>query len=203
MKKYLIASVAGAAIVAAGVAIAHPNWGRGDDGGRHGGYYEDGRFERGHGRKHGRWGHDRRGRGEMRRGGRGARMEALFDELDANGDGSLTKEEVENAKTRRFELMDANSDGFVEAEEIVAYRMKRRAEAMIKRLDKDGDGKLSLEEAPQRRTPSFDRFDLDENGAVTKTEIEQAMKRRGPGRRRAPADADQTDDAQPEEAVEQ
>ncbi|MCI4663199.1 MAG: EF-hand domain-containing protein [Neomegalonema sp.] len=175
MKKWLIATTASIALVgvAAGVAIAQGGW---RDHGRHHGYHHEyGRHGEHGARRWGRHGGKWRGRHGMRR---GARLGMLFDELDADGDGKLTKEEIGNAKARRFSLMDANKDGAVDAEEIMAYRMKRRAQMMVKRLDKNGDGKLSADEIPFR-APRLERFDLDENGVITKTEIEQARKGRG------------------------
>lgn len=173
MNKWFKRGVAGAALLAigAGVAIAH-------SGGR-GGYDHGDRDGRGYHRMH-----DDHERGGRRHHGRQARTLALFDIVDANGDGGVDAAEFENARQQIFATMDADSDGFVSAEELAAFRMRMRAAAAIQRLDEDGDGLLSIDEAPipERRFARVERFDLDENGVVTKTELELAMERGRHGR---------------------
>ena len=102
-----------------------------------------------------------------------ARLEQMFDEADVDGDGALTQDEIDGFKANRFAAMDANADGKVAADELVAYRMMQRAKRQISRMDQDGDGLLSIDELPDR-TPPFARFDLDQNGSVTKAELELA-----------------------------
>lgn len=102
----------------------------------------------------------------------------LFNEVDADKDGSVTTAEIEGFKANRFAAMDANSDGQVDAQELVNFRMLQRAKRQIARMDKNDDGVLSLEELPDR-TPPFARFDLDENGVVTQAELDIASKAMG------------------------
>lgn len=45
---------------------------------------------------------------------------------------------------------------------------------MIKRLDTDKDGKVSLDEVKTRTEIAFKSFDADGNGQVTRDEIRQA-----------------------------
>ncbi len=153
--------------------------------------------DRGWGRRHDerrgghhRWGHGDEERGMGRHGGRrgergmrrGARLEAMFDEVDIDKDGVLTTEEIDGFKAIRFAAMDANADGQVAPDELVAYRMMQRAKRQIARMDQNDDGLLSLEEMPDR-TPPFARFDLDQNGSVTKAELEIARDSMRGGRR--------------------
>ncbi len=48
----------------------------------------------------------------------------------------------------------------------------------FKKLDKNGDGKISKEEAPERLADSFGRIDTNNDGFLDRAEIEKAMSRR-------------------------
>lgn len=79
-----------------------------------------------------------------------------FAKLDANGDGGLTADEFKpfgrhgkrghhgkgKFGKRFFEQVDANSDGVITKAE-----MRASADAHFKRMDRDGNGKVTLEEA--------------------------------------------------------
>lgn len=130
-----------------------------------------------------------------------------FEELDANGDGSITKAEMEarrdTAMATRFGNADANNDGALTVEEIVAAasakaadRAQARAEKMMERLDADDSGSLSQDELQAARDGGgkrrggldrmFDRVDANDDGAISKEEFDAAkgrfMKRRGQDR---------------------
>ncbi len=116
------------------------------------------------------------------------RHEALFDSLDANGDGVWTAEEAGEAKGELFKrlatLGDDNKDGkltkaeFLKslnppAEQAPAEQAPPRGERpapdfseMFRNLDRNGDGKLSREEVPEplreRFAPLFERLGKNE-----------------------------------------
>lgn len=121
-------------------------------------------------------------------GGMGAKMS--FETLDADGNGEVTKAEMEAHKAARFSASDSNSDGKLSAEELVAQAQKhaaKRVEKMISHLDSDGDGMLSAEEMANRggrHGDMFKRIDQDGNGSISKDEFEQAREHRG-GKRRS------------------
>lgn len=50
----------------------------------------------------------------------------MFEAMDANGDGMVSKDEFVASHMKRFEKMDANTDGNVSKEEIEAYRAAKR-----------------------------------------------------------------------------
>jgi len=63
----------------------------------------------------------------------------VFSLIDSNDDGSLSKEEVNDFHTERFNKMDADSDGLVTQQEMKAFRKKQR----FMRMDSNGDGVIT------------------------------------------------------------
>jgi Ca2+-binding EF-hand superfamily protein len=97
----------------------------------------------------------------LAKGGFGGRGEApAFETLDLNGDGQLTKEELQSQGQARFAKVDTNGDGQLSVEELEAAASERRAQSvakMVERLDKDGNGTLSQEEMEAAREMRGDR----------------------------------------------
>lgn len=52
----------------------------------------------------------------------------MFEKMDTNSDGAVTKEEARTFHEKRFDEMDANKDGKVTKEETKAYFDKKREE---------------------------------------------------------------------------
>ncbi len=127
-----------------------------------------------------------------KKGQRGPGMDAMFENVDADNNGSITLAELEAAAAARFAKVDADSDGFVTAEEMAALRERgnderraKMAERIVERMDTDDDGKLSLEEMTAKRGPAqmLERLDADGNGELSKEEIADARGHRGDGKR--------------------
>ena len=122
----------------------------------------------------GGWGESRRLRPAANRAVRGGfGLSAFCAENDLNMDGVVTRPELDIAIGKRFALAAHGAatmtmDQFVAAE---AQRFDALNAKAFKRLDKDGDGKLSLAEfaAPELRL--FTRLDRNKDGVLTGDEL--------------------------------
>lgn len=131
---------------------------------------------------------------ERGRGGDGRFMNPLVTALDADRDGVISAAEIKNAP-KALASLDKDKDGKITREEIrpnfgPGGAGGRRPEGnderagsggngnaeMIKTLmafDKNGDGKLSKEEVPERMQGIFTRGDLNGDGFLSKDEIQK------------------------------
>jgi len=110
------------------------------------------------------------------------KMKRHFEEADQNGDGKVTRAELEAASAARFKAADANGDGLLSADELTAMKSKHHGDR-IKQLDKNGDGAITKDEAPPRMQSKFDEFDADGDGKISLAEMSQVRKSR-PGKDR-------------------
>ncbi|MFZ1347367.1 MAG: hypothetical protein WBB13_10130 [Tabrizicola sp.] len=127
-------------------------------------------------------------KGEMGMGGpgegRGAMLTEMFDTMDADKDGKLTYAEMEAHRKAEFAAADTNGDGVLSPEELSARALARfqeklaeRTQRMLDTMDNDGNGSLSeaeMGEGPGMR--NFARIDADNDGFVTRDEIQAGMK---------------------------
>jgi Ca2+-binding EF-hand superfamily protein len=115
---------------------------------------------------------------------RGAMLAEMFDSMDADKDGKLTYAEMEAHRKAEFDAADTNKDGALSADELSARALARfqekladRTQAMLDNMDNDSSGSLSQDEmgeGPGMR--NFARIDADNDGAITKEEIQAGMK---------------------------
>ncbi|WP_421592237.1 EF-hand domain-containing protein [Shinella sp. M27] len=109
----------------------------------------------------------------------------MFDRADTDKNGSLSQAEVLAAADTIFARRDGNKDGALDTADAGSMKGKghhgkghhgkggeERAERMLKRLDTDGDGKVSQTEMLAQATKTFERFDADKNGEVSKAEVD-------------------------------
>jgi Ca2+-binding EF-hand superfamily protein len=136
--------------------------------------------------------------------------EALFSQLDKDSNGQLAKDEVPENQVRFFERLarvgDKDEDGELSKDEFVAAmntpeiqsrqqpggegrpgggpggRPGMNPEEMFSQMDRNGDGKITRDEIPERAAdrlnPIFDRLGKSE---LTRDELRQAMERAGGG----------------------
>ena len=133
----------------------------------------------------------RPGLGGGRVGGPGGRglgaMVARIMTWDANNDGVITRDEAPDRMRDRFDSMDANGDGMLETEEL--ENMPRpglggpggpgvdQAER-LREFDADGDGRITRDELPDRMKPIVDRLDTNGDDVIDTTELEAMTERR-------------------------
>jgi Ca2+-binding EF-hand superfamily protein len=121
-----------------------------------------------------------------------AQAEQMFKRLDSNGDKQLVAEEAPGPFADRFAEMvergDADGDKRLSRKEFLAMS-RRLAEfesarpdpqavrqayrQLLNRFDGDGDGHLSVREAPPRIAENFDRADADANGKLDDAELKR------------------------------
>ncbi|HEY3328319.1 MAG TPA: EF-hand domain-containing protein [Novimethylophilus sp.] len=104
---------------------------------------------------------------------------------DKNGDGFIDREEAKAMQEKHFNEMDANHDGKLSKEEIMACKrdgmkhnsMHDKGTHAFMGADKDNNGTLDREEAKKlpRVSKNFDAIDTDKDGTVDREEIHKYM----------------------------
>ena len=114
-----------------------------------------------------------------------AKGRMTFEQLDVDGSGEITPEDLEMLPDARFAEIDADGSGDIDEAEFVAAAQARAGAAaarMFARLDADGDGVLSQDALAARghhggRLRGIMRLDSDDSGGVSAEEFEAGMER--------------------------
>lgn len=106
---------------------------------------------------------------------RGGKHGMSFSALDTDGDGQITRDEMENRAKARFTSADTNGDGILDRAELdqqARDRASKQVDKMLERMDANGDGALSQDELPKGRAGKmFERADADGSGGISQEEF--------------------------------
>lgn len=135
--------------------------------------------------------------GEFRRwhgprvGGHGFDM--LMERFDADKDGKLTQEELDQARTDLLNKHDIDKDGKLSLDEYKALWlevMQRRVVRSFQHTDVDGDAAVTIDEFKEPFSKAVERMDRNDDGTLNKED----RRRQKMHRDRVP-DSDQGDDS--------
>jgi Ca2+-binding EF-hand superfamily protein len=103
----------------------------------------------------------------------------IFNKIDKNGDGVITKQEALDAFKARAAERAKNHGGQAQGDR----GHGNRGGSHFERLDTNGDGKITLTEAKAAADKLFSRLDANNDNVITQAEADQAMKSRHAGKR--------------------
>lgn len=119
--------------------------------------------------------------GEFRRQHRARMIDRMFERYDLDGDGTITRAEVEQVTAERFARFDESGDGYIDLDAFLALQAERQRErhvAMFERMDKDGDGRLSLEEYSTPAVRMVERLEKSGDGTIDRESLRQRWRSR-------------------------
>lgn len=111
-----------------------------------------------------------RGERGHRGGQRGEMMRNIFDAVDADGDRAVTQEEIDAYRAARVGAADASGDGALSLEEFNTLFQEFTRPRMVdafQALDADGDGQIAPAELDTRIARMVERMDRDGDGVLT------------------------------------
>lgn len=125
-------------------------------------------------------------------------MQERYGQIDANGDGQITVEEMNAQAAARFAAADADGNGALSQAEMAGAIQSRRSARLLERFDTNKDGSLSAGELAAmdgkndgkreaRASKYFERMDADKSGDLSPAEMQG---RRDPAKMLTRLDAD-------------
>ncbi|MGF1631347.1 MAG: EF-hand domain-containing protein [Kiloniellaceae bacterium] len=127
----------------------------------------------GHGMHHDGGHHGKRD--GMRHGG-GRQMFGMLESFDANDDGKLSQEEIDQTRAERFGRFDTDGDQSLtlgEYEQLWLEAMRERMVDRFQHLDADGDGKVTADEFQRPFAKMVRRMDRNDDGVLDRNDFQR------------------------------
>lgn len=121
-------------------------------------------------RSRGGWGREDHGRKGFGPRGGGMQMQKIFAEVDADGNGAVTQDEINAYRTAKVGAADTSGDGALSIEEFdTLFREFTRSRMVdaFQNLDDDGDGLISPAELDDRLNGMVKRMDRNGDGVLS------------------------------------
>lgn len=96
-----------------------------------------------------------------------------FEALDANGDGSITQEEIDGMRAEHLAAHDANGDGELSLDEFAGLWQELTRPMTVRAfqaLDADGDGTITRAEFDRPVAGMVNRMDRNSDGSISSRE---------------------------------
>jgi hypothetical protein len=96
---------------------------------------------------------------------------AMMERYDANKDGALSQEEIDTNRTQWHGEFDTDKSGDLSIAEFQALWLKARRDMMVREFqefDRDGDGKVTLEEYKAPLAMLVTRLDANNDGVLNR-----------------------------------
>lgn len=107
----------------------------------------------------------------------GAAADSPLERIDRDGDGYISREEIEAYRGGRFETWDLNRDGVVSRDEMnqrIRERIEEKVGRRFQQLDANGNGRIERNEYSGQKGWSFEDLDRDGDGRVSPDELRRA-----------------------------
>ena len=111
-----------------------------------------------------------------KRHGGGRHMFGMLESFDANDDGKLSQEEIDQTRGERFGRFDADSDQALtlgEYEQLWLEAMRERMVDRFQDLDADGDGKVTDAEFQRPFAKMVRRMDRNDDGVIDRGDFQR------------------------------
>jgi hypothetical protein len=99
----------------------------------------------------------------------------VFSDADRDGDGTVSLDEFHKDIVRSFHALDFDRDGFISQSEVQSLPNQdfvKRMTRIMRRADKDADGRLSFKEVVEARMSYFDQADTNRDDRLS---LEEAL----------------------------
>ncbi len=107
-------------------------------------------------------------------GGHGAPMMNMMERFDTDGDGKLTRAEIEAERAKRMAMFDTDKDGALSLDEFQPMwndLMRQRMVQRFQRHDTDGDGKITQAEIDRHMSRIMTWMDRNDDGMIDKSDM--------------------------------